>query len=103
MLGFAALNPTYRSKNVYNPRNLDRDRKNEITPIALSALNLELCDRVVALMTMNDLMDSQVFEVFIGKFLVPQLWSGAVVVMDNLAAHKLASIAPMIEAVGAFG
>jgi len=26
---------------------------------------------------------------------------GAVVVMDNLPAHKMASIAPMIEAVGA--
>ena len=58
-------------------------------------------DRVVALMTMDDSMDSKAFEVFVSKFLVPQLWSGAVVVMDNLAAHKLASITPMIEAVGA--
>jgi transposase len=32
---------------------------------------------------------------------VPNLWSGAVVVMDNLSAHKLDSIVPMIEAVGA--
>jgi len=30
-----------------------------------------------------------------------QLWSGAVVVMDNLPAHKPASIALMIEAAGA--
>ena len=58
-------------------------------------------DRVVALMTMDDSMDSKAFEVFVGKFLGPQLWPGAVVVMDNLAAHKLSSIAPMIEAVGA--
>jgi transposase len=35
------------------------------------------------------------------KFLVPQLWPGAVVVMDNLSAHKRGSIVPMIEAVGA--
>ena len=35
------------------------------------------------------------------KFLVPEFWVGAVVVMDNLPAHKMASIAPMIEAVGA--
>ncbi|NQE37985.1 transposase [Microcoleus asticus] len=35
------------------------------------------------------------------KFLVPELWVGAVVVMDNLPAHKMASIAPMIQAVGA--
>jgi len=52
-------------------------------------------------MTMNNSMDSTAFDVFIEKFLAPQLWSGAVVVMDNLPAHKLASIEPMIEAVGA--
>ncbi|MBH8577805.1 transposase, partial [Nostocaceae cyanobacterium CENA369] len=57
--------------------------------------------KVVALMTINNSMDSQAFEVFIEKFLLPQLWSGAVVVMDNLPAHKLASIEPMIESVGA--
>lgn len=52
-------------------------------------------------MTMTNSMDSQAFNVFIEKFLVPQLWSKAVVVMDNLPAHKLASIELMIEAVGA--
>lgn len=57
--------------------------------------------QVVALMTIDNSMDSQVFEVFIEKFLVPQLWSGAVVVMDNLRAHKVDLIKPMIEAVGA--
>jgi len=57
--------------------------------------------RVVALMTRENSMDSQAFEVFIEKYLVPQLWSGAVVVMDNLPAHKVDSIKPMIEAVGA--
>jgi len=57
--------------------------------------------QVVALMTMDKSMDSQAFEVFIEKYLAPQLGSGAVVVMDNLPAHKLASIKPMIEAVGA--
>ena len=57
--------------------------------------------KVVALMTMNNSMDSKAFELFVEKFLVPELWSGAVVVMDNLSAHKLDSIVPMIEAVGA--
>jgi transposase len=42
-----------------------------------------------------------IFEVFVEKFLVPELWSGAVVIMDNLSAHKLASITTMIESVGA--
>ncbi|NEU84664.1 IS630 family transposase [Nostoc sp. UIC 10630] len=57
--------------------------------------------KVVALMTMNNSMDSVAFDVFVEKFLAPQLWTGAVVIMDNLPAHKLASIEPMIEAVGA--
>jgi hypothetical protein len=37
--------------------------------------------RVVALMTMDNSMDGKAFEVFIEQCLVPQLWSGAVVVM----------------------
>src|SRR4028119_109187 len=57
--------------------------------------------RVVALMTMDNSMDGKAFEVFIEKCLVPQLWSGAIVVMDNLPAHKRASIVPMIESIGA--
>lgn len=57
--------------------------------------------KVVALMTLNGAMDGNAFNVFVEKCLVPQLWSGAVVVMDNLPAHKLASIIPLIRAVGA--
>ena len=53
-------------------------------------------------MTMDNSMDGKAFEVFIEKCLVPQLWSAAVVVMDNLPAHKVDSIKPMIESVGAF-
>jgi transposase len=65
---------------------------------AIGAISIK---EVVALMTMDDSMDGKAFEIFIEKFLVPELWTGAVVVMDNLPAHKLASITPMIEAVGA--
>jgi transposase len=32
---------------------------------------------------------------------VPQLWPGAVVMMDNLSAHKIDEITPIIESVGA--
>ena len=46
-------------------------------------------------------MHGKAFEVFIEKFLVLELWVGAVVVMDNLPADKIASIRPMIEEVGA--
>lgn len=57
--------------------------------------------QVLAVMTLNGSMGGDAFEVFIEKCLVPQLWSGAVVIMDNLPAHKIASIEPLIKAVGA--
>ena len=56
---------------------------------------------VVALMTLDGSMNSEAFEVFVKYFLVPNLWEGAVVVMDNLPAHKLATIEPLIQAAGA--
>lgn len=59
------------------------------------------CHQVVAVMTLDGSMDGKAFTVFVEKCLVPQLWSGAVVVMDNLPAHKLAVIAPLVRAVGA--
>jgi putative transposase len=68
----------------------------KVTAIGAISIN-----KVLALMTMNDSMDGQAFALFIEKFLCPQLWAGAVVVMDNLPAHKLASILPMITDVGA--
>ncbi|MEG5092608.1 transposase [Microcoleus sp. B13-B4] len=52
-------------------------------------------------MTLNGAMDSQAFAVFVEQCLVPNLWEGAVVVMDNLPAHKLAVIEPLIQAAGA--
>jgi transposase len=52
-------------------------------------------------MTMDDSLDTAAFAVFIEKFLCPQLWAVAVGVRDNLRAHKLASLVPMIESVGA--
>ncbi len=52
-------------------------------------------------MRLNGSIDGDAFEVFIEKCLVPQLWSGAVVVMDNVPAHKVAAIEPLIQAVGA--
>ena len=68
----------------------------KVTVIGAISIN-----KVVALMTMDNSMDSRAFKLFVQKFLVPQLWPGAVIVMDNLSSHKLDSIIPMIEAVGA--
>jgi transposase len=67
----------------------------------ITAIGAITIKKVVTLMTMNDSINGKAFEVFIKKFLVPELRLGAVVVMDNLPAHKIASIAPMIQAVGA--
>ncbi len=57
--------------------------------------------KVLAVMTLNGSMGGNAFEVFIEKCLLPQLWPGAVVVMDNLPAHKLASIEGLIQSKGA--
>ncbi|NQE38630.1 hypothetical protein E5S67_06415 [Microcoleus sp. IPMA8] len=48
------------------------------------------------MMKLNGLMNGTACEVFIEHFLVPNLWEGAVVVMDNLPAHKLGAIEPLI-------
>ena len=42
-------------------------------------------------------MDGKAFSVFVELFLVPYLAKGAVVVRDNLPAHKLAVIEPLIQ------
>ena len=57
--------------------------------------------QVLAVMTLNGSMDGNAFEVFIKECLVPQLWSGAVVVMDNVPAHKISSIETLIQSTGA--
>ncbi|MHC5672425.1 transposase [Nostoc sp.] len=57
--------------------------------------------QVLAVMTLNGSMDGNAFKVFVEKCLVPQLWSGAVVVMDNVPAHKVEGIEPLIQSKGA--
>lgn len=67
----------------------------------VSVIGAITSSKVLAIMTMNGSMDATAFEVYISQCLVPQLWPGAVVIMDNLTAHKVDSIVPLIEAVGA--
>ena len=45
--------------------------------------------------------DGPVFLTYLRRVLVPRLWQGAVVVMDNLGAHKVAGVQALIEAKGA--
>lgn len=75
-------------------RSVDRGKK--ITTIGAITI-----DSVLAVMTIDGSMNGDVFTVFIEQLLGPHLWPGAVVVMDNLSAHNLETITPVIEAVGA--
>lgn len=52
-------------------------------------------------MTVNRGTNGDVFRTFVEQILVPELWSGATVVMDNLSAHKVEGISALIESVGA--
>lgn len=45
--------------------------------------------------------DGLTFEAFISQKLVPKLWKGACVVMDNCSIHKGQEIEALIEAAGA--
>ncbi len=67
----------------------------------MTVLGAVSLSQVVAVMTLNGAMDGDAFTIFIEKCLGPQLWSGAVVVMDNLPAHKIAAIQPLLQAAGA--
>ena len=52
-------------------------------------------------MCINGSTTGAVFLAFVENFLVPQLWPGAVVVMDNLSAHQAKAVREKIEAAGA--
>ena len=45
--------------------------------------------------------DTACFETYVGQCLVPALRPGDIVVMDNLACHKTAAVARLIESAGA--
>lgn len=56
---------------------------------------------ILALKTLGQSMNGEDFQQFVAQELLPKLWPGAVVVMDNLKAHKMKGISEMIESVGA--
>ena len=55
----------------------------------------------LAMKTLDKGMNGQDFQQFLQEELVPKLWSGAVVVMDNLPAHKVNGVTKIIEDAGA--
>ncbi|MGD1698663.1 IS630 family transposase [Dapis sp. BLCC M229] len=64
----------------------------------LGALSL---DGLIASMTVIGSTNKNVFETYIEQILVPQLWPGAIVLMDNLSVHKGSRIQELISSTGA--
>jgi len=59
------------------------------------------CDRITAPAVFDGPMDGSCFLAYIEQILAPTLEAGDIVVMDNLASHKVAGIREAIEATGA--
>ena len=58
-------------------------------------------DGLCAAMTVDAAADGDVFLAFVGQVLCPALRPGDVVLMDNLAPHKLTTVRELVEAAGA--
>ncbi|GAB4303209.1 MAG: hypothetical protein Fur0025_44420 [Oscillatoriaceae cyanobacterium] len=56
---------------------------------------------ILAIQTIGQSMKGEDFQKFVKIHLLPKLWPGAVVVMDNLKAHKMKGVQELIESVGA--
>lgn len=55
---------------------------------------------ILSLKALPKSLNGELFKEFIETELAPKLWEGAVVVMDNLKAHKVEGVAELIEARG---
>jgi transposase len=61
-----------------------------------------LChDGLIAPLVLDGPIDGESFRAYVEQFLAPALRPGQIVVMDNLASHKVAGVREAIEAVGA--
>jgi len=86
-------------------RSVDGERAVDSTPrdagkniSLIGALSLE---GLIASMTLPGSVDTTAFLAYVSEVLIPQLWQGAIVVLDNLRVHHAACIRAAIEAVGA--
>ncbi|MHC5859035.1 transposase [Nostoc sp.] len=61
----------------------------------IRAMSLE---GIIASMTFTGATNASAFETYVTQVLVPNLWPGATIVMDNFSSHKVTGIR---EAVGA--
>ncbi len=58
-------------------------------------------DGLIATMSLPGSVNTDVFLFYIQKILIPQLWAGAIVLMDNLPVHHATVIREALVAVGA--
>jgi transposase len=58
-------------------------------------------DGLIATMSIVGSVNTDVFLFYIQEILMPQLWVGAIIVMDNLPVHHATVVREAIEAVGA--
>lgn len=58
-------------------------------------------DGLIATMSIIGSVNTDVFLFYIQKILIPQLWVGAIVLMDNLPVHHAYVVREAIEAAGA--
>lgn len=56
---------------------------------------------VITGLTFEGGTDGLAFQTFVEQGLVPHLWKGACVVMDNFSSHKVEGVQALIEAAGA--
>jgi transposase len=81
------------------------ERVGEGTPAGhwhtLTVLGALTLDGLLAAMTVESPTDGDVFLAYLEQVLCPRLQPGQIVVMDNLAAHKVAGVRERIESVGA--
>jgi transposase len=66
----------------------------------LTVLAAVTVEGVAAAATVDAATDGEVFRTFVREALAPALRPGQVVVMDNLAAHKVAGVREAVEAAG---
>lgn len=64
----------------------------------IGAMSLE---GLMATMSVMGSVNTEVFLFYIQEILIPQLWVGAIIVMDNLPVHHASLVREAIEAAGA--
>ena len=61
----------------------------------IGALGIE---GMVSTMSVEGAVDTDVFDIFVARVLVPALWRGDIVLLDNLSVHHASGIAQAVKA-----